>query len=83
MDTIYAENAELAKAAYAALKAANRNDSVEVICAELTEELVSLMIEDHWLMGACVGVNMNEACRGYAEACGAAYHNGRGFGDKP
>lgn len=61
MDTIYAENAELAKAAYAALKAANRNDSVEVICAELTEELVSLMIEDHWLMGACVGVNMNEA----------------------
>ena len=20
-----------------------------------------LMIEDHWLMGACVGVNMNEA----------------------
>lgn len=61
LDTIYAENAELAKAAYAALKAANRNDSVEVICAELTEELVSLMIEDHWLMGACVGVNMNEA----------------------
>ena len=23
--------------------------------------MVSLMIEDHWLMGACVGVNMNDA----------------------
>ncbi len=61
LDTIYAENAELAVAAYEALRTADRNDSVEVICAELTEELVSLMIEDHWLMGACAGVNMNEA----------------------
>ena len=61
LDTVYAENAELAKAAYKALKAADRNDSVEVICAELTDELVALMIEDHWLMGACAGVNMNEA----------------------
>lgn len=61
LDTVYAENAELAKAAYAALKAAERNDSVEVICAELNEELISLMIEDHWLMGACAGVDMNKA----------------------
>ena len=70
LDTIYAENAELAKAAYAALKAANRNDSVEVICAELTEELVSLMIEDHWLMGACVGVRGSRVHGIVRELCG-------------
>lgn len=55
LDTIFAETAELAKAAYSALKEADRNDSVEVICPELDQELVELMIEDHWLMGAAVG----------------------------
>ncbi len=57
LDTIYAENPEYAKAAYAALKKANRNDSVEVICAGLTPQIMECMIEDHWLMGAAVGYN--------------------------
>lgn len=55
LDTVFAETAELAKAVYAALKEADRNDSVEIICPELDQELVELMIEDHWLMGAAVG----------------------------
>ncbi len=61
LDTIYAESESLAKAAYDALKAAKRNDSVEVICSEVSEDLVALMIEDHWLMGACAGTNLNRA----------------------
>ncbi|MBR5291641.1 MAG: hypothetical protein IKU32_01860 [Clostridia bacterium] len=58
LDTIYADTEELAVAAYNALRAAERNDSVEVICPVLTENLIALMAEDHWSMGVCVGVSM-------------------------
>ncbi|MBQ2985130.1 MAG: hypothetical protein IJD61_01775 [Clostridia bacterium] len=58
LDTIYAETEELAIAAYNALRAAERNDSVEVICPVLTDRLIELMVEDHWSMGVCVGVSM-------------------------
>lgn len=58
LDTIYAETEELAAAAYNALRAAERNDSVEVICPVLSDALIGLMVEDHWSMGVCVGVTM-------------------------
>lgn len=58
LDTIYADTEELAIAAYNALRAADRNDSVEVICPVLTDTLIQLMVEDHWSMGVCVGVSM-------------------------
>lgn len=60
LDTIYAETEELAIAAYDALKAAERNDSVEVICPVMTDKLIELMVEDHWSMGICVGASMKE-----------------------
>lgn len=60
LDTIYADSEELAIAAYNALRAAERNDSVEVICPVLSEKLISLMVEDHWSMGVCVGVSKKQ-----------------------
>lgn len=59
LDTIYAETEELAVAAYNALRAAERNDSVEVICPALSDRLIELMVEDHWSMGVCVGISMD------------------------
>lgn len=67
LDTIYAETAELAEEAVAALRAQERNDSVEVICPELSPELVQLMIEDHWSMGAAVGAGHEAAARAMLE----------------
>lgn len=60
LDTIYAETEELAVAAYNALRNAERNDSVEVICPVMSEKLIALMVEDHWSMGVCVDVSMKE-----------------------
>lgn len=67
LDTIYAETEELAVAAYNALRAAERNDSVEVICPVLSESLIELMVEDHWSMGVCVGVSMKEGAEAMLE----------------
>lgn len=63
LDTIYAETEELAIAAYNALRAAERNDSVEVICPVMTDALIGLMVEDHWSMGVCVGVSMKAGAK--------------------
>lgn len=68
LDTIYADTEELAIAAYNALRAAERNDSVEVICPVLTDKLIELMIEDHWSMGVCVGVSMDAGIAAMMEA---------------
>lgn len=67
LDTIYADTQELAIAAYNALRAAERNDSVEVICPVLSEALIELMVEDHWSMGVCVGVSMKEGVEAMLE----------------
>ena len=71
LDTIYAENPEYAKAAYAALKNADRNDSVEVICAGLDPQIIGDMIENHWLMGRR---------RGLQRVCGRRAGCGYGAG---
>ncbi|MBQ2984864.1 MAG: hypothetical protein IJD61_00400 [Clostridia bacterium] len=68
LDTIYADTEELAIAAYNALRAAERNDSVEVICPVLTDKLIELMVEDHWSMGVCVGVSMSAGAAAMLEA---------------
>lgn len=60
LDTIYAENAALARAAFFALREADRNDSVEVICAGMDDEMLEYMAEDHWLMGAAIGADMRK-----------------------
>ncbi|MEG1548438.1 MAG: hypothetical protein RR232_07940 [Clostridia bacterium] len=57
LDTIFTENGELAMEAYGALKAAERNDAVEVITMGLDIELVRAMVENHFLMGAATGAN--------------------------
>lgn len=67
LDTIYAETEELAVAAYNALRAAQRNDSVEIICPVLTDRLIALMVEDHWSMGVCVGVSMKDGAKAMLE----------------
>ena len=40
LDSIYGETPQLAMEAYRALRAANRNDAVEVICAGITQEIL-------------------------------------------
>ena len=67
LDSIYAETPALALAAYEALREADRNDSVEVICAGITEEIIAAMREDHFSMGAAAGVYENELRVVYAE----------------
>ncbi len=67
LDTIYADSEELAVAAYNALRAAERNDSVEVICPVLSENLIALMAEDHWSMGVCVGVSKKQEAEAMLE----------------
>ncbi len=77
LDTIYAETEELAIAAYNALRAAERNDSVEVICPVLTDTLVELMVEDHWSMGVCVGVTPKVEARAMLELAEELMETGR------
>lgn len=60
LDSIYAETPALAMAAYEALREAGRNDSVEVISAGITEEVIFAMQEDHFAMGAAAGIYENE-----------------------
>lgn len=67
LDTIYADTEELAIAAYNALRAAERNDSVEVICPVLSERLIGMMVEDHWSMGVCVGISMKQGAEAMLE----------------
>ncbi|MEA5058579.1 MAG: hypothetical protein VB049_00870 [Candidatus Pelethousia sp.] len=67
LDSIYAETPELALAAYEALCAAERNDSVEVICAGITEDVLAAMRKDHFAMGAAAGVYENEMQVVYAD----------------
>ena len=57
LDTIYAEDAELALIAYDALKQAQRGDAVEVICCGITEDVIFAMQEEHFLMGAAAGAD--------------------------
>lgn len=67
LDSIYAENPQLALEAYRALRAANRNDAVEVICAGVTQEVLDAMAEDHFSMGAAAGLYENQIQVVYAE----------------
>lgn len=67
LDSIYAETPALALAAYGALREAGRNDSVEVICAGITPEVLAAMEEDHFSMGAAAGVYENELRVLYAD----------------
>ncbi len=67
LDSIYAETPELALAAYTALRKAERNDSVEVICAGVTAEVLAALQEDHFSMGAAAGVYENELRVVYAQ----------------
>lgn len=57
LDTVFAADETLARAAFAALKAAERNDAVEVCTQGLTPWHVEAMLEDHFLMGTAVGAN--------------------------
>ena len=57
LDTVFAENEELALMAYDALKANYRNDLVEVITPALSTGIVKRMMEDRYLMGAAAGVD--------------------------
>ena len=77
LDTIYADTEELAIAAYNALRAAERNDSVEVICPVLTEKLIGLMVEDHWSMGVCVGVSMKQGAEAMLELAEELINGGK------
>ena len=76
LDTIYAETEELAIAAYNALRAAERNDSVEVICPVLSEKLIELMMEDHWSMGVCVGISVQEGAKAMLELADNVMNDG-------
>lgn len=67
LDSIYAETPQLAMDAYRALRAANRNDAVEVICAGITQEILDAMVEDHFSMGAAAGLYENQIRVVYAE----------------
>lgn len=67
LDSIYAETPALALAAYEALREAGRNDSVEVICAGITEGVLAAMREDYFSMGAAAGVYENELRVVYAQ----------------
>ncbi len=67
LDSIYAETPALALAAYEALREADRSDSVEVICAGVTEEVLAAMREDHFSMGAAAGIYENELRVVYAD----------------
>ena len=67
LDSIYAETHQLAMDAYRALRAANRNDAVEVICAGITQEVLDAMAEDHFSMGAAAGLYENQIRVVYAE----------------
>lgn len=67
LDSIYAETPDLALAAYEALRAAERNDAVEVICAGITPEIIDAMRQDHFSMGAAAGVYENEERVVYSE----------------
>lgn len=67
LDSIYAETPQLAMDAYRALRAANRNDAVEVICAGITQEVLDAMAEDHFSMGAAAGLYENQIRVVYAE----------------
>lgn len=67
LDSIYAETPQLAMEAYRALRAANRNDAVEVICAGITQEVLDAMAEDHFSMGAAAGLYENQIRVVYAE----------------
>lgn len=58
LDTIYADNEKLAIQAYDALRAADRNDAVEIISNGISSEVVNAMLEDHFSMGAAVGANL-------------------------
>lgn len=67
LDSIYGETPQLAMEAYRALRAANRNDAVEVICAGITQEVLDAMAEDHFSMGAAAGLYENQIRVVYAE----------------
>lgn len=67
LDSIYGETPQLAMEAYRALRAANRNDAVEVICAGITQEILDAMVEDHFSMGAAAGLYENQIRVVYAE----------------
>ena len=67
LDSIYGETPQLAMDAYRALRAANRNDAVEVICAGITQEILDAMAEDHFSMGAAAGLYENQIRVVYAE----------------
>lgn len=77
LDTIYAETEDLAVAAYNALTAAERNDSVEVICPVLSEKLIELMVQDHWSMGVCVGVSLEEGAKTMLELADELMETGK------
>ncbi len=57
LDTIYAQTPELAKIAYSVLVEADRHDRTEVIVSTMTEDVVSLMREDFYLLGGAYGTN--------------------------
>lgn len=67
LDSIYAETPQLAMEAYRALRAAGRNDAVEVICAGITQEILDAMAEDHFSMGAAAGLYENQIRVVYSE----------------
>ncbi len=58
LDSIYCETPELAMAAFQALQEADRSGAVEVICCGVTGDVLSAMLEDHFLMGGAVGPNI-------------------------
>ena len=57
LDSVYAENEELALLAFDTLKEAERNDAVEVIVPVLSDAVLAAMQEEHFLMGAGAGID--------------------------
>lgn len=57
LDTVFAETPRLAMDGFEALKRAQRNDAVEICAAGLTRSQIEAMLEDHFLMGAAVGLD--------------------------
>ncbi|MBR0025760.1 MAG: hypothetical protein IJP37_01235 [Clostridia bacterium] len=59
LDSIYAEEETLALLAYDVLKEAQRGDAVEVIVPVLSDAILAAMKEEHFLMGAGVGIDVH------------------------
>ena len=57
LDTVFTDGPALAMEGFAALRAANRGDAVEICTAGLLPELLQGMMEEHFLMGVAVGQN--------------------------